>query len=169
MARAVSASSRGAVAEPVGDAVRQLANAGSVARGVCSIDDQGYLTGITERTRIEKEGADGKYTENGVDWTCLPGDTTVSMNFWGFTPSILDELAERFPRFLAGIGANPLKAEFFLPSVVNELLAEGKVRVKVIPTAEKWFGVTNRQDRAYVQEALQRLVQQGIYPQNLWG
>ena len=107
---------------------------GSVARGVCELRD-GYLTGITERTHIEKRGDDAAFTEDGEHFTPLSGDTTVSMNFWGFTPRILDELAAEFPRFLQeSVSVNPLKAEFYLPTVANNQLAANRATVRVLNT-----------------------------------
>jgi hypothetical protein len=153
----------------VGYVLRNTLSAhGYVSRGVCQLDAQGCLQGVTERVRIEPDGANARYSDNGADWLPLDGDTIVSMNMWGFTPSMLDALAEYFPRFLQNIGPNPLKAEFFLPETVNALLKEDKARVKVLPTQEKWFGVTYPEDRAFVQAALRDLVSQGIYPANLW-
>jgi hypothetical protein len=146
-----------------------LSDHGSVARGVCTITPDGYLDSVHERTRIEKFGEAVKYSENGVDWVDIPADSTVSMNTWGFTPSIFAELQARFPAFLERNAVNLLKAEFFLPDVVNELLVEGRVRVKVLPTGEKWFGVTYPQDRPIVQQAIRERIQQGVYPEKLWG
>ncbi len=146
-----------------------LSDYGSVARGVCRVTPEGYLIEVEERTRIEKSGEAVRYTENGVDWVTLAWDSLVSMNMWGFTPSIFAELAARFPVFLEKQAGNLLKAEFFLPSTVNELLQEGKARVRVLPTGEKWFGITNPQDRPQVQQAIRGLVERGDYPEDLWG
>lgn len=146
-----------------------LSEFGSVARGICDVTPDGYLTGIQERTRIEKDGQNARYTEDGTNWVRVPGEATVSMNMWGFTPGIFQEIEDRFPRFLQANADRILKAEYFLPDVINQLLEEGKAKVKVLPTQEKWFGVTNREDRAYVQTALRQLVSDGVYPENLWG
>jgi hypothetical protein len=145
-----------------------LSENGSVARGVCQVTPDGYLARVTERTRIEPRDGQVQYTENGTDWVSLPEDSTVSMNMWGFTPGFFAELEQRFPVFLAGNAGNILKAEFFLPTVVNQLLQEGKASVRVLPTSEKWFGVTYPQDRPTVQAAIRELVRQGVYPENLW-
>jgi hypothetical protein len=145
-----------------------LSENGSVARGVCQVTPDGYLARITERTRIECRDGQVQYTENGTDWVTIPADSTVSMNMWGFTPSFFTELEQRFPVFLAENAANILKAEFFLPTVVNQLLQESKAAVRVLPTPEKWFGVTYPQDRPTVQAAIRELVRQGVYPENLW-
>jgi hypothetical protein len=145
-----------------------LSENGSVARGVCKVTPDGYLTGVTERTRIERRDGQAQYTENGADWVTIPADSSVSMNMWGFTPGFFAELEKRFPVFLAQNAGNILKAEFFLPTVVNQLLQEGIASVRVLPTAEKWFGVTYPQDRPTVQAAIRELVRQGVYPENLW-
>jgi NDP-sugar pyrophosphorylase family protein len=145
-----------------------LSEHGSVARGVCVVSPDGYLESVHERTRIAKFGDEVKYTENGVDWIDIPADSTVSMNTWGFTPSIFGELETHFPAFLERNAANLLKAEYFLPDLVNELLQAGQARVKVLPTHEKWYGVTYPQDRPIVQEAIHQRIQQGIYPEKLW-
>ena len=122
-----------------------LTENGSVARGICEIDKNGMLSGICERTRIEKRGDGAAFTEDGGrTWTALPKDCTVSMNMWGFTESLLGELNSRFRRFLDTEAVeNPLKCEYFLPFVVNELLQEKKAVVTVKKTADKWYGVTD--------------------------
>ncbi len=146
-----------------------LSEHGSVARGVCQTTPDGYLSSIQERTRIEARGAAIQFTENGSDWIHLPSDSTVSMNMWGFTPSLFGELETRFKVFLEKNASTMAKIEYYLPGVVNDLLLEGKTRVKVLPTDEKWFGVTNPDDRPLVQAAIRQLVQQGVYPADLWG
>ena len=142
---------------------------GSVARGVCSTDAQGYLTDIHERTRIEVRDGSIAFTEDGESWTELPPDTTVSMNTWGFTPSFLKELKGKFFTFITeDMPKNPEKAEFFLPFVVAELLAEGKARAKVLHSADKWYGITYAADKPQVVAALQEMTAQGLYPDGLW-
>jgi hypothetical protein len=145
-----------------------LSEFGSVARGVCEITSEGLLTQVQEHTRIEKDGSRARYSEDGEHWISLAGETIVSMNFWGFTPSFFTELEAHFPPFFARSAGNLQKAEFFLPEVVNTLLLAGKARVRVLPVNERWFGVTNKADRAVVQAALRDLVEQGTYPRNLW-
>lgn len=141
---------------------------GSVARGVCEIEN-GYLTGVTERTRIEKRGEDAAFTEDGTHFEPLPGDTVVSMNFWGFSPRILQELEERFPRFLReNLPVNPLKCEFYLPTVANSQVKEGRGTIRVLETEETWHGVTYREDLAGVQEAIAALRRAGNYPEVLF-
>jgi NDP-sugar pyrophosphorylase family protein len=144
-----------------------LSEHGSVARGVCQVSQDGYLEGIVERTRIERFADGVKYTLDGEHWIPLPADSTVSMNMWGFTPSFMEELAGHFPRFLAST-ADLTTAEFFLPNIPNALIQAGKAQVRVLKTDEKWFGVTYPADRPIVQDAIRRMVAEGIYPQKLW-
>ena len=141
---------------------------GSVARGVC-VTENGYLTGIAERTRIEKYEGGIHFTEDGETWTDLPADTTVSMNLWGFTTSFLPALAERFPAFLdQALQKNPLKGEYLLPLTVQELLKEGKATVKVLTSPDQWYGVTYAADKPFVVAAIQEFTRQGKYPDGLW-
>ena len=144
---------------------------GHVARGVCEADGAGYLRGITERVRIEQDGGDIRFTEDGGEtWTRLPPDSVVSMNLWGFTQSFLTEAQARFPAFLdRALAENPTKAEYFLPSVVNRLMEEKKARVKVLRSADKWYGVTYQADKPVVVRALAELASAGSYPCPLWG
>ena len=141
---------------------------GSVARGVCHVQD-GMLLDITERTKIFKRGQDAAYTEDGETFVPLSGDTQVSMNFWGFTPEILDEIWDVFPAFLAeNLPVNPEKCEFYLPTFVGSRLAEGKVRVRVLPCMETWHGVTYKEDLDSVKSAIGQLKREGKYPARLW-
>ena len=147
-----------------------LSENGHVARGVCTVDDKGMLAGVTERTRIEKKGEGAAFTEDeGATWTALDHDTIVSMNLWGFTASMMEALRERFPVFLENtIRNNPLKGEFFLPFVVNDLLDEGKADAKVLTSGDKWFGVTYKEDKPVVVAAIAKLTEEGKYPSPLW-
>ena len=141
---------------------------GSVARGVC-VTENGYLAGITERLRIEKYENGIHFTEDGENWTDLPYDTTVSMNLFGFTPSLLTALADRFPRFLdKALVDNPLKGEFLLPVTVQELLKEGKATVQVLTSPDQWYGVTYAADKPFVMAAIHRFTEEGKYPDGLW-
>lgn len=141
---------------------------GTMARGVCETEN-GLLTGVTERTCIEKRGDDAAFTEDGKNWTALSGDTVVSMNFWGFTPRILAELEARFPVFLRkNLPVNPMKCEFFLPTVANAQIHEGLGSVRVLHTDEAWYGVTYREDLPDVQAAVAALHAQGCYPDRLF-
>ena len=144
---------------------------GSVSRGVCQTNGNGYLSAVVERTRIEKyEGGIHFTVDEGATWEDLSPDTLVSMNMWGFTPSFLREIKERFPTFLEEeVPANPLKAEMFLPMTVGQMLGEGIITVKVLPTTAKWYGVTYAADKPVVVNALQKMTRQGLYPDGLWG
>ncbi len=148
-----------------------LTENGHVARGVCETDPDGMLTGIHERTHIEKRPDGAAYTEDGgVTWTKIPAGSTVSMNMWGFSPSILRELHNRFAAFLKNeVPQNPLKAEYFLPTVVGDLLNEGKATVKVLRSQDKWYGVTYKPDKEVVVKAIAKLKADGVYPEQLWG
>ena len=143
---------------------------GYVARGVCAIDDQGKLIDIHERTRIEKRDEGGAYTEDdGATCIHMPGDTTVSMNLWGFTASILGELERRFAPFLEReLADDPLKCEYFLPFVVDELLKEKKAEVTVLKSRDRWYGVTYKEDKETVVQAIRQLKAQGLYPERVW-
>lgn len=143
---------------------------GSVARGVCQVNGEGFLESVVERTKIEKQ-ADGviRFTEDGSTWMCLPEKTTVSMNMWGFTPSFAAESEARFPAFLdKALVENPMKGEYFLPSTVSALLAEDKATVKMLYSPDKWYGVTYAADKPVVVAALKTMTEQGLYPDGLW-
>lgn len=142
---------------------------GSVARGVCETDENGKLTTITERTRIEKYEGGIHFTEDGENWTDLPANTVVSMNMWGFAPSFLEEVNARFPAFLQqALVTNPEKAEYFLPLAVENLLTEGKADVTVLESPDKWYGVTYAADKPQVVAALADMTRKGLYPDGLW-
>ena len=142
---------------------------GSVARGVCQTNAEGYLTAIVERTRIEKYEGGIHFTEDGENWEDLAFDTPVSMNMWGYTTEFLKEVEARFPKFLEeDVPKNPAKAEFFLPMTVGALLKEGKATVKVLRTPDKWYGVTYAADKPQVVAALKEMTEAGKYPNGLW-
>ena len=142
---------------------------GHVARGVGTVDQDGYLVEITERTRIKKSGEVARYAQDDERWVEIASESIVSMNMWGFTPSLFSELQSRFPRFLRENGNNIDRAEFYLPSVVGDLVREKRATVKVLPTNELWFGVTYRQDRPQVRQAIRTLTRRCVYPEDLWG
>ena len=144
-----------------------LTEHGHVARGVCSVSNDGYLLDIHERKRIELFDGTPRYTEDGENWTSVSPDAPVSMNMWGFTCSLLSELGPRFERFLDAM-SDPNKDEYLLPEVVGELITEKRARIKVLPTQEQWFGVTYREDRLRVQEEIRALIEKRIYPRDLW-
>ena len=141
---------------------------GSVARGICQTEN-GLLTQIVERTKIEKYEGGIHFTEDGENWTDVTADTIVSMNMWGFTPSFLKELDARFPGFLDTLAVkNPEKAEYFLPLAVEDLLREDKATVKVLQSPDKWYGVTYAADKPQVVAALKEKTAAGLYPDGLW-
>lgn len=143
-----------------------LSKFGSVARGICQIDD-GYLQHVTEVTNIEPDGDGAKYVDPAGQNHPLTGDEIVSMNMWGFTPSIFDHLQDQFVHFLDERGGEE-KSEFYIPTVVDRLISQGKARVTVLPSHDAWFGVTYRQDKPHVVESVQQLIAEGRYPRDLW-
>lgn len=147
-----------------------LSENGTVARGVCEETEDHYLTQIVERTKIQR-GTPPRFTEDdGTTWTDLDENTVVSLNMWGFHRSFLDEAAARFPAFLdKTLAENPLKGEYFLPGVVSQLIDEGKARVKVLRSGDKWYGVTYREDKPAVMAAIAEKTAAGLYPEQLWG
>jgi len=148
-----------------------LTEYGHVSRGVCVLDESGqYLAAINERTHIEPRDGGAAYTEDGgQSFVFLPAGTIVSMNFWGFTPDILPEIENRFSSFLAeNLPQNPLKCEYFLPMIPNQLIREKKAAVRVLPCTEKWYGVTYQPDMPQLQSAIARMKKEGLYPSSLW-
>lgn len=143
---------------------------GHVSRGICTMNPQGELVAVTERTRIEKRNGGIAFTEDGGEtWNELAADTIVSMNMWGFTRSMLDEIRDGFPAFLEeGLKTNPEKCEYYLPAVVSRLLGEERATVSVLKSRDKWYGVTYKEDKPVVVAALQRMKEEGLYPQHLW-
>ncbi len=148
-----------------------LTEHGSVARGVCEISPDGYLSHIVERTRIMWKDGEIAFTEDdGISWITVPRGTTVSMNFWCFTESFIKELEGRFSDFLKeNLPVNPLKCEWLLPRTVDELIREGKASVRVLKSYDQWHGVTYKEDKEPVSFELQRMKDKGIYPDKLWG
>lgn len=140
---------------------------GTVARGICQVEN-GLLTDVVERTRIEKRGKDAAFTEDGETWIPLSGESRVSMNFWGFGQDMLLELRDRFPAWLdANLPVNPEKAEYFLPFVANAVIHEGQGTVEVLPGHETWHGITYKEDMPDVVDYIARLRSEGIYPDRL--
>ena len=148
--------------------VNTLPQDGHVARGICTVSPDGYLCDVHERTKIQRFGDRAKYSEDGGDtWVDIPLDSIASMNLWGFTPSIFPVLETAFRTFLKQPN-NDLSTEFFLPTVVNQLLESKRARVKVIPTKERWVGVTYRADKPVVEQHILHLIHSGVYPEKLW-
>ena len=140
---------------------------GYVSRGICQVEN-GCVTDVVERVHIEKRGADAAFTEDGEHYTALSGDSPVSMNCWAFGHEMMDELVARFPAwFSENVGKNPLKGEYFLPSVANALIEEGKASVRVLPCTETWYGITYKEDLPFVIDAIAALREKGVYPETL--
>ena len=143
-----------------------LSENGSVSRGVCATDENGYLTDVVERTKIEKVGDKIIYTEDGVDTEISP-NSPVSMNMWGFTPEYFDYVEKAFVEFLKTRGQE-LKSEFYIPTLVNDMIRSGEATCKVLDTTSKWFGVTYAEDRPQVVMKINNLVKEGVYPEKLF-
>lgn len=147
-----------------------LTDNGYVSRGICETDQNEFLTGITERTHIERRDNGVAFTEDdGKTWNDIDEDTIVSLNMFGFTNSMLVELEKRFPAFLEkNLPISPMKCEYFLPTVVGDLLAEKAATVKVLKSEDKWYGVTYKEDRQSVVDAVSKMKAEGVYPTHLW-
>lgn len=146
-----------------------LSENGTVARGICSKDNDGHLTEVVERTEIMR--VDGKvcYKDEEGKWVAVEDNTPVSMNMWGFTPDYFEYSDEYFKEFLSDAkNMENLKAEFFIPLVVNNLIHEGTATVKVLDTTSKWFGVTYAADRQATVDRIQKLIEEGVYPNRLF-
>lgn len=146
-----------------------LTENGYVSRGVCTTDEAGNLSTITERTHIISTIEGALYTEDGETYRRIPAGSPVSMNLWGFTPGFIAELEAGFPAFLREtMQRNPLKGEYFLPSAVDALLQAGRATVRVLRSDDRWYGVTYREDKPVVMGALRSLAEAGVYPTPLW-
>jgi len=144
-----------------------LSESGSVARGVCQSDSNGFLATINERTHIEKFNDAIKYKDNNNEWHAIPENTPVSMNIWGFTPDYFEHSAKYFKSFLDEHGQE-LKSEFFIPLMINHLIQGKLSTVKILDTNAQWFGVTYIEDKPLVVAKIKQLVEKNIYPENLW-
>lgn len=147
-----------------------VTESGSVSRGICQADENGYLTEVIEHTRIEQTPDGIRSTlDGGETWMPLADDAIVSMNIWGFTHAFMEEAEVRFPAFLdRTLASNPQKGEYYLPFVVSEMIGSDQATVRVIPTPDKWYGVTYREDKPGVMAALAQKTEEGIYKENLW-
>jgi len=145
-----------------------LSEFGSVSRGICRVDDGACLTGVRECTHIVRQGKDIVYKDDHEQMVPMAGDTIVSMNCWGFTPSFFGFLKDEFGTFIKK-NADDLKAEFYIPGVVNDLIGTDRASLKVLRTGEQWFGMTYREDREKVVMSIRDLVSRGVYPEKLWG
>ena len=146
-----------------------LSESGTVSRGICGTDENRMLTSVVERTKIQRMDGEVKYLDDNGEWTATPENTPVSMNFWGFTPDYFGYSADLFVQFLSDPqNMENLKSEFFIPFVVDKLIAEGTATVEVLDTTSKWFGVTYPEDRPSVVEKIKELVAAGVYPNKLF-
>lgn len=145
---------------------KTLSEAGHVNRGICEVDEAGLLIDVVERHKIQWQLGEIFYEEGGTKHSLDP-HALVSMNFWGFHPTIFESLHRQFLEFVEANRTNP-RAEYYIPSAVNLLIKSGAVRLSVLPNAEKWYGVTYQEDKAMVQGAFRELVAQGKYPERLW-
>lgn len=141
---------------------------GSVSRGICQLDEAGLLVSITEQTRIEAAASGGRYLDPEGQWHQLADQEPVSMNLWGFPPSLFTQLESQFSIFLGQEGKDS-RAEFQLPTAIDQLIREGGWSCRVLSTSERWFGMTYREDRGEVQKEIARLIRDGVYPERLWG
>jgi hypothetical protein len=144
-----------------------LSEHGAVSRGLCQADADSFLIGVTERTKIELTPEGIAYKDDNDRPVIIPEDTIVSMNFWGFTPSFFQHLETGFSEFIEKNADNP-KSEFYIPSMVNDLVRSGEASVKILDCRERWFGMTYREDREMVIAKIRELVGKQLYPDNLW-
>lgn len=147
---------------------KTLSEFGTVSRGICKTGTDMHLVDVVERTSIERTTSGIVFTEGDQPPKFLQDDTIVSMNFWGFTPSVFGYLKTGFETFIR-INHENLKSEFYIPSLVNDLIKAGTVKVKVLSCDEKWFGMTYKEDRTFVVDRIRDLIREGVYPQKLWG
>lgn len=147
-----------------------LTENGHVSRGICSLNENNELVSVVERTHIEKKGDGAVYTEDeGASWHSLTVDSVVSMNMWGFGASFLQEVKQGFVSFLEeNLVNNPMKCEYYLPTVVSNLLADNRATVAVLTSADRWYGVTYKEDKPVVVAAIKNLKESGLYPERLW-
>jgi hypothetical protein len=146
-----------------------LTENGHVTRGVCQVDEGGYLTEVNERFKIMRRGESVAYEDEHGSWVVVPEDAIVSMNFWGFTQHFMQALADGFPSFLdRTLAENPLKGEYLLPMRVDALIQSGDASVQVMQSGDRWYGITYKEDLEPVAAALQSMKDKGLYPDKLW-
>lgn len=143
-----------------------LTENGTVSRGECAVDDNGYLTDVVERTKLKRDGDDAAYEENG-EWHKIPSDTIVSMNCLGFTPDVFEHIEKGFVKFLSNL-ENPQKSEYFIPTAIKDMLRDGVADMKVYSTDSVWYGVTYHEDKEKVQSSIRDMIDSGFYPKALW-
>lgn len=146
-----------------------LSENGTVTRGICQPDEEECLTTVVETGGLQEvEGGKIAYEDNGADLE-ITKESLVSMNMWGFTPDFIEELDKGFKEFLATVPEGDIKKEYLLPAVVDNLIKSGDAKVKILPTEDKWFGVTYKEDKPAVVEAFKDLIARGVYKEDLWG
>lgn len=146
-----------------------LTENGSVSRGECFVDGNGMLKGVVERTKIEKDGDRARYLDEDGEWKPISPETIASMNCWGFTPEVFEQIEAGFANFLMNTGYDEIKKEYYLPFAVEEMMNAGKCTVKVYKSESAWYGVTYAQDKDFVYNSIKKLTESGEYPENLWG
>jgi dTDP-glucose pyrophosphorylase len=144
-----------------------LSDFGSVSRGICEADDRSYLKAVVERTEIFRKNGGIVYHDENAREVTLSADTLVSMNIWGFTPLIFNHIEQQFSEFIRNNISN-IKAELYIPKIVNDIIKNGKGNVKILPATDKWFGVTYKEDKPLAVQNISKLIEQGVYPDNLW-
>ena len=145
---------------------KTLSENGTVSRGVCTVDDEGNLRGMVERTKIERVNGTIVFHDLGTDEP-LAENTPVSMNLFGFTPDYFRHSEAYFKEFLKDNIEN-LRSEFFIPLMVNKVISEGTATMRVLSTSAKWFGVTYKEDKPQLMQKIEELIEEGVYPRNLW-
>lgn len=143
-----------------------LTENGTVSRGECKTDNEGYLIDVTERTKLKRDGDMAAYEEDGV-WHRIPKDTVVSMNCLGFTPGVFEHIEKGFAQFLAEM-SDPMKSEYYIPTAIKEMMADGVADMKVYSTDAVWYGVTYHEDKEHVQNSIRKMIKDGAYPDGLW-
>ncbi len=144
-----------------------ISDFGSVSRGICDATDDQYLKAVVERTELVKNGDQYYYSEESGGQVSLTGEELVSMNIWGFTPEVFNQLDKAFSDFIR-INADKLKSELYIPKVVNDLVSAGQASVKILPAGGQWFGVTYQEDKPLAVQNISDLISGGIYPPKLW-
>jgi NDP-sugar pyrophosphorylase family protein len=147
---------------------RTLSDYGSVSRGICESDEHSFLKAVVERPEIFRKNGNIVFRDENSHEVPLADDTLVSMNIWGFTPAIFPHIEQQFSEFISQNISN-LKAELYIPRIVNEIIKNGKASVKILPATDKWFGVTYKEDKPHAIQNIRELINQGVYPDNLWG
>lgn len=145
-----------------------LTENGSVSRGECFVNDEGMLTAVRERTKIERDGDGARFLDDDGEWKPISPETIASMNCWGFTPEVFDEMERGFENFLKNTGYDEIKKEYYLPFAVEEMMNSGKCSVKVYKSLSNWYGVTYAEDKEKVYNSIKELIKSGEYPENLW-